>query len=149
MYIYCDSNQKIGKHLNKERYFIQQGYTIIRQRLKVGDYMLDLNGKVSVDTKQDIAEICTNLFNKEDNKRFIRECVRAKKNKIKLLFLIEQKIDSVTGIVLGNSKRKIIVNRQQIFDKIKYFEKMYGVRFIFCQKDCAGAKIIELLTQFE
>jgi len=151
MRIYCDSNQKKDKHIAKENYFNEQGYTIIRQRLKVGDYMLDLNDKISVDTKQNMEELCSNLFDKEDSKRFIRECIRAKKNHIKLVFLIEEPIteETIPNITLGNAEHKMIIKSSQIKERIKYFKKIYGVRFLFCAKDRVGAKIIDVLRNGE
>lgn len=149
MDIYCDSNQKAGKHNNKEMYFIEQGYNIIRKRLKVGDYMLNLTDKISIDTKQDLNEVCCNLFNKEDNKRFIRECIRAKANHIKLVILVEEEVDkyNLPDITISNHKHKLKVKGNTIKEKMLYFEKMYGVRFMFCDKNNAGAHLIDILSK--
>lgn len=149
--IYCDSNQKAGKHKTKEKYFVRNGYNIIKKRLKVGDYMLDINGKISVDTKQDLNEVYSNLFNVDDNKRFIRECLRAKHNKIKLVILIEESLDinNLPNILIGNSQRNFVVRGSHIRDRMLYFEKLYGIKFMFCEPDRTGAEIIDILSNYD
>ena len=48
-----DTRQQAGKHSNIELYCKRHDITLIRQKLEVGDYAFP-DGKVSVDTKQDL-----------------------------------------------------------------------------------------------
>lgn len=93
MIIYTDTRQKQNKHLLKHNQIKKLGFTLVPKKLDVGDYMFE-NGDVSVDTKQDLLEVCGNLFN--DRKRFIRELERARNSKIKLVILIEE--DGITKL---------------------------------------------------
>ena len=48
-----DTRQQEGKHKNIEQYCKRHNITIVRQKIDAGDYMLP-DGKISVDTKQDL-----------------------------------------------------------------------------------------------
>jgi len=111
MVILEDKGQKIGMHEIKNMYFSQTGIQVHRCPLPVGDYVLltdkaknvlerkharklevkkmDLLGtySVSVDTKEDIRELYSNLI--QGHARFRDECVLAQNNNIKLVILIE------------------------------------------------------------
>ena len=92
MKIYEDSNQKQGHHTLKNKYWQSKGIEVDRShRLIVGDYMLSLDAKISVDTKQTLTELASNMFC--DKARFEKECIRAQNNGIKLIFLIDEKFD--------------------------------------------------------
>ena len=88
-----DSNEKWtqpgsrDKHLRN--YFDRHGIMWRRERLNVGDYMLD-GGKISVDRKYGLEELSKNLTNQDDNIRFMAEIRRAYEAGIKLVFLVEQ-----------------------------------------------------------
>ena len=100
--LYEDSNQKQGHHTLKNKYWQSKGIEVDRShRLIVGDYMLSLDAKISVDTKQDLVELASNMFC--DKARFEQECIRAKNNGIKLIFLITSNL-----FASGISKFKII-----------------------------------------
>lgn len=53
MTLVCDTRQQEGKHKNIEQYCRKHNIEMIRQKCEVGDYMFP-DGKVSVDTKQDL-----------------------------------------------------------------------------------------------
>lgn len=149
--LYEDSNNKRGKHITKNDYWKRNGITVDRShRLIVGDYMLDLDGKISVDTKQNILELAQDFFC--DKVRFEAECMRAKANDIQLIFLIEEQCDkdkllkwrSPTNV---NGKRFLNVYGWQIYNEMKRYAKLFNVKFRFCHKLGTGRKVIELLTQ--
>ena len=54
-----DTKQKIDKHKRKHRYWEEHGIQVIRCGLPYGDYIKAPT--ISVDTKQDIAEIGNNM----------------------------------------------------------------------------------------
>ena len=53
MILLCDTRQQTGKHKNIEQYCKRNGIEMVQKCLSVGDYMFP-DGKVSVDTKQDL-----------------------------------------------------------------------------------------------
>lgn len=151
MKLYEDSNNKLGKHKTKNDYWHRNGIEVDRShRLLVGDYMLDLDGKISIDTKQNILELAENFFC--DKTRFEAECMRAKSNGITLIFLIEEQCDkekllkwrSPTDV---NGKRFLNVYGWQIYNEMKRYAKLFGVKFRFCHKLSTGKKVLELLQQ--
>lgn len=124
---------------------------------------------VSVDTKKDMQEIVGNICGKA-HPRFRDECILAQNNSIKLYVLVE----NTDGIKTVEDVFKWHNPRLQKYNKIAYMhnqgkwlnlqlpkaeptsgEKLakamltmqlkYGVEFVFCRPENAGAKVIELL----
>lgn len=124
---------------------------------------------VSVDTKKDMQEIVGNICGKA-HPRFRDECILAQNNGIKLYVLIENtdKVYSVNDVFTWHNPR---VDR---YNNIAYMHTLgkllnvslpktkptsgkvlakamltmqlkYGVEFVFCRPEDAGAKVIELL----
>lgn len=149
--LYEDANNKVGKHTTKNNYWKSKGIEVDRNhRLFVGDYMMDLDAKVSIDTKQNILELAQDFFC--DKVRFEKECIRAKNNKIQLIFLVEEKCDkdkllkwkAPTDI---NGKRFLNVYGWQIYNEMKRYSKLFGVKFRFCHKNATGKAVIDLLEE--
>lgn len=150
MIIYIDTRQKEKKHKNIDDYFEQNKITAINYPLQVGDYMLDLNAKVSVDTKQNIYELVSDFFSKKEEARFQRECKRAKKLGIKLYILIEENYTKEKLLKWKSRKRKdgqliTRVTGKDIYSKMQIYSIAFGVGWRFCSKKKTGEKIIELL----
>lgn len=150
-FLFEDCNNKKGKHITKNNYWKRNGITVDRShRLIVGDYMLDLDAKISVDTKQNIFELAQDFFC--DKTRFEAECMRAKANGITLIFLIEEQCDkdkllkwrSPTNV---KGKRFLNIYGWQIYKEMQRYAKLFNVKFRFCHKLSTGRIIIELLTQ--
>ena len=149
--IYEDTRQKANKHKTKNNYWKNNNVKVVRVKLEVGDYMLDLNGKVSIDTKQNILELANNMFC--DTIRFEKECIRAKNKGILLIFLIEEKFDKQQLLdwkaplnVSGN--RFLNVFGWQILAKMKEYGKLFNVKFRCCHKLSSGKTIITLLKYY-
>lgn len=108
-----DTNNKLGKHDLKNKWWSEHGIEVERYRLPVGDYVL-LNDKIQdvldrkakrgipvkmmdflgcynicVDSKFGIMEICSNLTNSNDHQRVKDELILAQNNNIKLYFVVE------------------------------------------------------------
>ena len=150
--IYEDSNQKVGKHIAKNKYWNSVGIEVDRShRLYVGDYMLELDGNVSVDTKQNIQELVQDMFC--DATRFQLECAKAKNKGITLIFLIEEPFtkeelfnwQSKTDV---NGKPFVKVKGWQIYNEIVKYVKLFGVKFRQCHKLSAGKKVLKLLQEY-
>lgn len=124
---------------------------------------------VSVDTKKDMQEIVGNICGRQHG-RFRDECILAQNNGIKLYVLVENEdgIKSIEDVSKWNNPR---VDR---YNNIAYMHTLgkllnvplpktkptsgkvlakamltmqlkYGVEFVFCRPEDAGAKVIELL----
>lgn len=108
-----DTNNKVGKHDLKNKWWSEHGIEVERFRLPVGDYilmndkvkdvidrkakrgipvkMMDFLGSYNVccDSKFGIMEICSNLTNSADHQRVKDELILAMNNNIKLYFVVE------------------------------------------------------------
>ena len=143
----ADTRQQKGKHENIEKYCKENGITIENRCLSVGDYMLP-GGKISVDTKKDLNELCRNLMNRKDHSRFWREVRRAKEQGIKLYILVEhgRKINSIEDVATWEDKFSKVSGRV-LMNEIYRVHISYCVEFIFCSKKETGKKIIDILTE--
>jgi ERCC4-type nuclease len=144
MIILQDHREKIGKHNNVEQYFDKQGIVRHRCRLEVGDYMFP-NGKVSVDLKSGgLEELANDLYrDKKDLNKKYKKCFH---NGIKLIVLIEEDINSMEELLEWKSKHSKINGRFLVY-LIHTLQISYGIRFIFCNPQDTGAKILELLKE--
>ena len=124
---------------------------------------------VAVDTKKDMQEIIGNICGKS-HPRFRDECILAQNNGIKLYVLIE----NADGVKSVEDVFKWKNPRLERYNRIKYMQSCgkwlnasipitpptsgktlaksmltmqlkYGVEFVFCRPEEAGAKVIELL----
>lgn len=144
MYIF-DSRERKNDHV--KAYFDKHGLEYKTMALSVGDYMTE-NGKVSVDRKQNLSELATNLMNKTDRSRFWKEVRRAREQGIKLIVLCEHggKIRSIRD-VSGWSSPYSPVSGRALMEEIYRVTISYGVEFIFCSKRSTGRRIVELLKE--
>lgn len=153
MILYEDCRNKLGKHMTKNNYWKRKGIIVDRShKLFVGDYMLDLNGKISIDTKQNIMELATDFFC--DKTRFEKECIKAKTNGILLIFLIEEKIDNKEQLLKWkspsniNGKCFLNVRGWQIYKEMQRYGTLFGCKFRFCHKNSTGKVVLELLEKY-
>ena len=156
--IWEDTRNKPGKHELKRHHFESEGWRIARTKLYVGDYMLP-GGLVSIDTKEDIYELASDLRQQHD--RFRRECERADESGIKLVILVENEdgvadlygladwIEPPKHFSMRQKKSKGRVKKRlsgtQLYKACKTMEGKYGVRFEFCPPSEAGARVLEIL----
>ena len=141
-----DTRNKVGCHANVAKYCERHGIQIIRQKLDYGDYMLQQNPFLSVDTKQDLQEVATNLMNRSDSARFWREIRGATSSRVHLIILVEEHgINSVRDVHKWQSKWNR-VNGRMLMDEMIRCEMAYNVQWEFCDKCSTGKRLIELLT---
>ena len=169
MTIIEDTGQKKGEHENIAEHLREAGIILRRQKLNVGDYIVA--PKVSVDTKQGMAEVYGNLV--QDHDRFRAECIRAQEDGTQLYILIENtdgltclddverwqnpRVDeyySKYSFVLAARKRgrdlKVPsppVPNKRLVRMMETMAERYGVRWVFCRPDQTGEMIIRLLTE--
>lgn len=146
MIIIEDTRNKEGKHDNVKAYCERHGIELVRRKLNVGDYMLP-DGKVSIDTKESLSELATNLMNRADKSRFWKEVRRAKEQGIKLIVLCEHggKVKTIKDVA-GWSSQYSPVDGKSLMNEIYRVHIAYGVEFVFCSKRSTGKRIVELLT---
>jgi hypothetical protein len=170
--IYYDSLQKAGKHTNKHEYLqTLDGYELVQKRLLVGDYMLSA-GRISVDTKANLQELWTNVKT-ADHRRFKAECIKAQELEIQLYVLTETtfatNLDDLKKwrepnseyCSRGGSPRLEYLAKKNhkplpkgkprraygstLAKSCRTMEEKYGVRFLFCDPNKTGERIIEIL----
>lgn len=150
-----DTRQQVGKHRNIELYCKWHDITLIRQKLDVGDYAFP-DGKISVDTKQDLLEISKDIMS-NDHRRFRDECQRAKDYGIQLIILTEEvppfgQVDLWEVPIFKSSNRfhrygdpMTLVNPAALKKAMMTMTVKYGVKFRFCQRRQTPKQIIKYL----
>jgi hypothetical protein len=152
MIIIQDFREKHGHHEGITNYCKENNILLYRMKLEVGDYMLGTfeNGKYipignrSIDTKQDLAELATDLY--KDKIAFNKKYRKCYDNKIQLFVLVEQDIKTLRDIVTWSSPHTR-VNGRLLLDMIDRLRKSYGVKFVFCPKNQTALNIIKILTE--
>ena len=152
MRVVIDSRERWTQPGSKDHhipdYFSRHGIEWEVKALNVGDYQLDGNPSVSVDRKQSIDELATNLLNKSDSARFWREIRRAYSQSIKLIVLCEgggTKYKTVNDLAAWKSKYSGVTGRRLISEIVRC-EYAYGVTFLLCNRRETAKRIVELLT---
>lgn len=142
VYIF-DTRERKNEHIKS--YFDRHGITYKVEKMDVGDYMIE-GGNVSVDRKQNLSELATNLMNRADKFRFWRELRRATERGIKLIVLCEHggRIKSIEDVAGWKSNYSPVTGRA-LMDSIYRASVSYGVEFHFCDKRSTGKKIVKLL----
>lgn len=116
-----------------------------RQKLDVGDWMLEGKPQTVVDRKRCLNELCTNLCSR-DKARFYREVRRAHAAGIHLFILCEHghNIKSLEDVKQWINERGKVTGRQ-LYDAMLRCHIAYGVEFLFCDRRHTGRKILEIL----
>ena len=154
MLIIQDCREKCGHHLAIEQYCKTHEIPLIRKRLEVGDYMLgEIKcgkvvpiGKRSIDTKQDLAELSSDLY--RDKTEFNKKYRKCYEQGIELYVLVEQEIKSLNDILSWSSPHSKISGKM-LYDMIDRVRKSYGVKFRFCRKENVAQTIINILCESE
>jgi len=143
--IVCDTREKKNEHIL--RYLDFWGIPYRVEKLDTGDYLDDVRPDVVIDRKQNLAELCGNLFS-GDKCRFWREVRRAKTDRIRLIFLIEQggKFKTLQDVPQWKSRFTKITG-YQLYNEMCRCHIAYGVEFWFCDKRSTGKRIVEILAK--
>lgn len=155
-----DTRNRIGSHVNKNEYFARKGIQVVRSKLFCGDYSLLHDMRISVDTKESVDEIVSDIIHQHE--RFRNEADRAMANGIKLYILVENKeglkvLDDVLRwsnpryrkYLKNKSKtkpKKPPVPNEQLYKALKTFSERHGCKFIFTSPENAGRAVMYLLT---
>lgn len=144
-----DDREKWTQTGNRDRhlrdYFDRHGIMWRRERLDVGDYMLE-GGAISIDRKYGLEEISKNLTNRADNQRFMAEVRRAYESGIRLVVLVEQRGITCHDDVARWRSAYTGVSGSYLLKCMYRLEVSYHVRFCFCDRRSCGRRIMEILT---
>lgn len=144
-----DTRQKPGKHDTKRKWFEDHNIEVIRCKLPFGDYAPP--PPVSIDTKENIDEIASNICGTE-HKRFINECKLAKAAGCKLYILVENElgIKDISEVHRWQNPRVVYspkcVQGPRLQKAMETIQERYGATFLFCGPDESG-EIIERLIR--
>lgn len=168
MIILEDTRQQAHKHDIKHRWFEQNGITVRRQALYVGDYTLPTDQSVCIDSKFSIQELVSDICGKQ-HERFRNECIRAQEAGIRLIILTENRGGHIKDNIIqptitsldelhrwknprlfifygGKQKYPRATRGVTLMRSCMTMEQKYGVKFLFTTPEKSAEKIVELLT---
>lgn len=161
MVIQIDSREKERAIKKIVAEFDRQGIRHPVSKLLVGDYMNYDNPRLIIDRKQNLTELCSNVCQGHD--RFRRELMRAQENEIRLIFLVEhgKGVERLQDVIWWDNPRSVrrvrgddgkwrdiatkAMQGEVLYKILCTLERKYGCRFLFCEKEETGKRIIELL----
>lgn len=160
--IQIDSREKARAIQKIVAEFDRQGVDHFISKLYVGDYMNLDNPRVIIDRKQNLNELCSNVC--QGHNRFRDEMLRAQEHGIEMIILCEhgKGIECLKDVIWWDNPRrhKRVKNAEtgrweewetkattgdKLYKILCTFQRKYGCRFLFCEKEETGRKIIELL----
>lgn len=167
MTIQADTREHASEWERIRKQFDDLGVHYVRSKLYVGDYMSLDNGRLVVDRKKDLLELCGNVC--QQHERFKKELLRAVEAGIKIVFLVEHGPDirTMEDVWFWQNPRKYeirwrinkqtgkkekyfvspkAVDGQQLYKSLRTIQDRYGAGFVFCTKDQTGRKILEVLS---
>jgi hypothetical protein len=149
MDIQIDSREKAKAIQKIIQTFDQRGINWFVSKLPVGDYISLDNARLSIDRKQNLLELCSNVT--QQQKRFIAELERAEQMGIRLIILVEHGggIECLEDVMYWRNPRlnesPLAVSGERLYRKLSAIGKAHNVQFEFCTKAQTGSRIIELL----
>jgi hypothetical protein len=164
MVIQIDSREHKWEMARVQRQLESLGVKTIVSKLYVGDYQSLDNGRLVIDRKKDLQELCGNVC--QQHERFRAELLRAQEAGIQIIILCEHgpDINSLQDVYFWQNPRKHevkwktvngrkiktvesskAVDGEQLYKSLITMRDKYGVRFEFCTKDITGQRIKELL----
>lgn len=152
MHIIEDTRNQIGKHNLKHQAFAAEGDKLIRCKLPVGDYALF--PKISIDTKESMAEIAQNIGGStQEHNRFRNELKLAREFGCQLFVLVENEdgIEDLEQVQYWDNPRSAFsekaIQGPQLYRAMTTMQERYGVVFLFCRPSEAAETIKELLKE--
>lgn len=130
--------------------FDRQGVEYVRRALNFADYAdPDRLPGIVIDRKQNLKEVASNVT--IDRKRFVREIERCNRAGCRLIILVEHsnRIRKLEDVISWENPRlkesPYAVSGERLYKIMKAMEGYYGIRWMFCNKQSTGRKILELL----
>lgn len=150
MTIQVDSREKTKAIKKILATFDESDVQYFVSKLPVGDYMSLDNARLSVDRKQNLSELCSNVC--QQHERFRTELEKANKYGIKLVILCEHggKVKTLQDVLNWKNPRlkesPLAVSGERLYRILSTMSKKYGVDILFCDKRNTGKEIIRILT---
>ena len=164
MTIQIDTREHKSEAARIERQFDAMGVEHFRSKLYCGDYQSLDNGRLVIDRKKDLLELCGNVT--QQHERFRRELIRAKEAGIRIIILCEHghgierlsdvyfwdnpRLHAEKWIVEDGRPRKVpaypkATTGAMLFQSLQTICSKYGVQFEFCDTVHTGETIVRLL----
>ena len=164
MTIQIDTREHKNEAARIERQFDAMGVSHFRSKLYCGDYQSLDNGRLVIDRKKDLQELCGNVT--QQHERFRRELIRARDAGIRLIVLCEHGngIEQLTDVYFWTNPRMFrmkwvvdggrpkqvpaypkAINGPQLLRSLQTISEKYGVGFNFCDPSRTGEMIVRLL----
>ena len=164
MTIQIDPRAHKSESARIERQFDAMGVAHFRSKLYCGDYQSLDNGRLVIDRKKDLLELCGNVT--QQHERFRRELIRANEAGIRIIVLCEHghgierlsdvyfwdnpRLHAEKWIVEDGRPRKVpaypkATTGASLFHSLQTICGKYGVRFEFCDPANTGEMIVKLL----
>ena len=164
MTIQIDTREHKSEAARIERQFDAMGVEHFRSKLYCGDYQSLDNGRLVIDRKKDLLELCGNVT--QQHERFRRELIRANEAGIRIIVLCEHghgierlsdvyfwdnpRLHAEKWIVEDGRPRKVpaypkATTGASLFHSLQTICGKYGVRFEFCDPANTGEMIVKLL----
>lgn len=152
--IIVDTREKLHAIAGILGYFERNGIQYEKRKLDYGDYMLQDGPKISIDRKQNIAELAKNCT--IESERFRREIDRAASDGAELVILVEQNRYSDRGeIVTVRDISDLIrwsspyttIRGEKVFRVLNSWTKKFPISVEFCSKRSTGRIITEILLK--
>ncbi len=152
MTLFEDTRQKKDCHENIKKQCNTLKIKLISKKLDVADYQLKGVDNVLIDTKQNLYELASNLFGKNEVVRFQKMCKRAKQNNIKLYILTEQPMTKEKLLKWTSRKKRdgtliTKITGKQIYNKMQIYSLAFGVKWRFCRKADTVKTMLKLFNQ--
>lgn len=164
MTIQIDTREHKSEVERIEKQFDALGVKHFRSKLYCGDYQSLDNGRLVIDRKKDLLELCGNVT--QQHERFRDELIRAQDAGIHLIILCEHghgiagiedvffwhnpRLDEGRWITVDGRPRRVqahpnATTGQQLYKSMITIRDRYGVQWEFCEKRDTGRRIVELL----
>ena len=164
MTIQIDTREHKHESARIEKQFDAMGIHHFRSKLYCGDYQSLDNGRLVIDRKKDLLELCGNVT--QQHERFRNELMRAKEAGISLIILCEHgseirgiedvyfwrnpRLDetewtTIDGRPCRIQKHPNATTGEQLYRSMITIQNKYGVQWEFCEKRNTGRRIAELL----
>lgn len=164
MTIQIDTREHKNEAERIERQFDAMGVTHFRSKLYCGDYQSLDNGRLVIDRKKDLNELCGNVT--QQHERFRRELVRAQEAGISIIVLCEHgdgieclsdvffwenpRLTAMKWTVIDGRPRKVkaypkATTGKKLYEILTTIQDKYNVTFAFCEPARTGEMIVSLL----
>ena len=134
------------------KYFDAHGVEYRKEKLDYGDYMIENGPKISIDRKQNIAELAKNCT--RESERFRREMARAAADGARLVILVEQntyqdrgepvEVLDIIDLIRWSSPHTM-VRGEKVYRVLTSWRAKWPIDIIFCDKRSTGRMILEIL----